>query len=264
MNYIFQIFKGILIGMGAILPGVSSGVICVTLGIYEKLLNSVLDFFSNVKENFKFLFPICFGIIIGIICFSNVLKYLFSNYNIPFSFCVSGLICGGIPKILRNAKITKFKPFYLLALLLSLSFSIFLFVIHRYGHIYVDSNDSQLSFVFAGFAMSAGIIIPGVSSTVILMLLGKYNSYLSAISSVNLSVLFPMGIGLICGSIILLFFTKFMFMHFKSITYFSIIGFMLGSVPIIIPNIANLKMLFTGIIFFLLGFLLSIKLSALH
>ena len=71
--------------------------------------------------------------------------------------------------------------------------------------------------------MSAGIIIPVVSSTFILMLLGIYDSYLSAISSVNLSVLFPMGIGLICGSIILLFFTKFMFMHFKSITYFSII-----------------------------------------
>ena len=79
MHYIIQVFKGILIGAGAILPGISSGVLCVTLGIYEKLINSILGFFSNVKENAKFLLPIVTGVIIGVVIFGNLLKFLFAN-----------------------------------------------------------------------------------------------------------------------------------------------------------------------------------------
>ena len=92
MNYLLNIIKGIVIGAGAILPGVSSGVICVIFGIYEKLLSSVLNFFKNIKENFRLLFPIALGTIIGIVIFGNILKCLFFYYPLQTKFTFIGLI----------------------------------------------------------------------------------------------------------------------------------------------------------------------------
>ncbi len=92
MNFIFNFAKGIAIGAGAILPGISSGVICVIFGVYEKLLNAVLNFFKNIKENFKLLFPIGLGAVFGIVLFGNILKCLFYSYPIQTKFTFIGLI----------------------------------------------------------------------------------------------------------------------------------------------------------------------------
>ncbi len=81
MNFILSCIKGIAIGAGAILPGISSGVLCVIFGIYEKLLDSVLNFFKDVKNNMKFLLPILIGTSIGIIVFGNLLRFLFNNFT---------------------------------------------------------------------------------------------------------------------------------------------------------------------------------------
>ena len=99
---ILNIFKGILIGAGAILPGISSGVICVIMGIYEKLLDSVLNFFKDIKNNVKYLFPIVFGGIIGIILFSNLLNYFFYQFPIQTKSIFIGLIIGTIPELIKE------------------------------------------------------------------------------------------------------------------------------------------------------------------
>ena len=70
-NFFTNTIKGIAIGAGAILPGISSGVLCVILGIYEKLLDSILNFFKDIRKNTKFLLPIIIGIAIGVLIFSN-------------------------------------------------------------------------------------------------------------------------------------------------------------------------------------------------
>lgn len=92
MNYISNFIKGLAIGAGAILPGISSGVICVIFGVYEKLLNAVLNFFKNIKENSKLLFPICLGVLVGVVIFGNVLKCLFLAYPNQTKCTFIGLI----------------------------------------------------------------------------------------------------------------------------------------------------------------------------
>ena len=82
MGTLYRFVVGIFIGAGAILPGISSGVLCVIFGIYDKLINCVLGFFKNIKENFKFLLPIVIGVAIGVIVFGNLLKSLFNLYPI--------------------------------------------------------------------------------------------------------------------------------------------------------------------------------------
>ena len=104
--------------------------------------------------------------------------------------------------------------------------------------------------------MSAGVIIPGISSTVILMCFGTYYIYLEAISCFNVSILLPIGIGLVGGSIFFLLLIRFLFSNYSYQTYYSIIGFVLGSVFVLIPNTFNLLSVFL----FILGFYISLKL----
>lgn len=264
MHFFIEVVKGIFIGAGAILPGISSGVLCVAFGIYEKLVDSFIGFFSDVKKNLKFLLPIAIGAVIGVILFGNILKYLFANFSVPAFFLFAGLILGSIPSILKEANVKKVKIHHILALLLTLSFSIYLVAIEHCQSYYAFASTSFISFILAGFAMSAGVIIPGVSSTVILMLLGKYEMYLTAVSTLDFSILIPMGIGLTTGSILLLFIIRFLLNYFKGVTYFAIIGFVLGSIPVLIPTLPNISSLIIGLLACGFGILTSLKLSASH
>lgn len=251
MNFIASTLKGIIIGMGAILPGISSGVLCVIFGIYDKLVNSVLGLFKNFKENFKFLFPIAIGGIIGFLLFGNILNYLFTTYNSECKSLFLGFIIGGLPSLFKTAnKSSNFKPHYILFTFCSFALGFFLIILEK--NINVSSFASQNSFLYlfiSGIAMSAGIIVPGVSSTVILMCFGVYYTYLEAISSLNMVFLIPLSLGVVFGSFVFLIFIRYMLNKFPSQTFYTIIGFVLGSTFIIIPQ--NINML--TILLFLLG-----------
>ena len=94
--------KGIFIGAGAILPGISSGVICMVTGLYEKLLESILSFFKDIKNNFKFLFPICLGALVGIIIFSDVISYCLESIPIQTKSLFIGLLLGSLSILIKD------------------------------------------------------------------------------------------------------------------------------------------------------------------
>ena len=212
LGFLKDFIEGIAIGSGAILPGISSGVICVIFGIYENLLNCVLNFFKNVKQNFKFLFPIVLGIFFGIIIFGNLLKYIFYAYPIQTKFIFIGLILGNVPTLFKEAcSKNKFKPHYLIYMLITFAIGVGLvFLENTLSSTTSATEYSYFYLILCGFLMSAGVIIPGVSSTLILMLLGVYDAYLVSVSSIYLPLLIPMGIGLILGSIICMKLIKFL------------------------------------------------------
>lgn len=239
MTFLYHILIGILIGAGAILPGISSGVLCVIFGIYDKLINSILNFFKNIKENLKFLFPICIGVGIGVVLFGKILKTLFLLYDIQIKFAFIGLILGGVPSLIKIANSKKgFRLHYLLYTIVSFSVSIALILLEKHFNIYNFANFKGTFFlIISGFIMSAGVVVPGISSTVLLMLLGTYDVYLNAISSINISVLFPMGIGLVLGGLAFLKFIQYAFKHYFNKTHYIIIGFVLGSLPILYPRL---------------------------
>ena len=100
MKFLSNCLKGVAIGSGAILPGISSGVFCVIFGIYEKLLDSILNFFSDIKSNLKFLLPIIIGVGLGIILFGNLLNFCIYKFPIQTNCIFIGLILGSIPALL--------------------------------------------------------------------------------------------------------------------------------------------------------------------
>lgn len=207
-------------------------------GIYEELIYAFLGFFKNVKSNFKFLFPIVSGAIVGIIIFGNILKYLFFAYPIQIKFVFIGLILGSIPKLIKEVKKkNNFKPYYLLFTLISLAIAIILVILEKKISIRSSNEYSFIFLIISGFAMSAGVVIPGVSSTLILMLLGVYESYLFSVSTLYFPFLIPLCFGLFIGSIVFMKITKFLLDRFYAQTFFVIIGFTLGSIFVLYPRI---------------------------
>ncbi len=237
MKFLKDFSKGFFIGCGAILPGISSGVLCVIFGIYEPLLNCALNFFKNIKQNFKFLFPIISGALVGIILLGNVLKYLFFAYPIQIKFAFIGLILGSLPKLIKSiTSKVQFKPYHLIFTAISLLLGIFLVLLEKHLKVTHLHEYGYLFLILSGILMSAGVIIPGISSTLILMLLGIYETYLDSVASLYLPFLIPLGIGLIIGSIIFMKITKFLLDKFYTPTFFTIIGFTIGSIFVLYPG----------------------------
>lgn len=258
MKYIIDFFKGIFIGSGAILPGISSGVMCVVFGIYENLLDRVLNFFKNPIDNLKFLFPYVLGGIIGVFLVGKLLLFLFNSYYIATCFAFIGLILGCIPSIIRQcSKDISNKFIHWLCLILTFSFNIYLVALEYCQTGNGNSNFSNIDLGIGGLFMSAGIVIPGVSSSVILMIMGIYETYLTAISNIDFSILIPMGIGLVLGGYLFLKIINLLFKFLRSYTYYAIIGFTLGSVLVIFPGFALTTEGIVGIILFFICFILS-------
>ncbi len=268
MRFLLDFFKGLLLGSGAILPGISSGVFCVIFGIYEKLVDSILNIFNDFKKHFSFLFPIALGGIVGVLLISKLLKFLLTIYPIPTNFCFIGLILGSLPILFKRAnKLNGFRLHYLIYFLFTLLLGI-LFIRLEYvlpQLINLDFGQNYFFYlVLAGFLMSIGIVVPGISSSLILMCLGIYGTYISSVASLNLAVLFPMGIGLVLGCIIFLKIIQFLLNKYYPQTFYGIIGFVLGSILILYPGFNFNLEGFVSIILFLLSFFISFKLEKIE
>jgi len=229
--------------------------------LYEKLVDSILHFFKNIKENISFLFPILVGVFAGIFILGNVLKIVYNKFYVETCFCFLGLILGSLKLVYKQANLSKFSFIHILILLLTFSFGLYLICLENT----IISNNVSFSnsyLIFCGIIMSAGIVVPGVSKTVILMLLGLYEIYLSAITSLNFAILIPLGIGLAIGGLILLVIMQFLFTNFKSYTYFAIIGFVLSSIFVIYPGFSFDSTGILSLIIFVVSFLVSYICSA--
>ena len=254
MEFISNLFKGIAIGAGCILPGISSGVLCVIFGIYEKLLNSVLGFFKDIKTNFQFLFPIILGIGIGVITLGNFLTYFIYQFPLQIKSLFIGLIAYSIPSLIKNVNSkNKFKISYLIFFVFSFLLGLLCVYVESHLSFNISENINVFYLAICGFCMSVGIIVPGVSSTIILMLLGIYSLYLTSISTLYFPILIPMGIGLIIGCLICMKLTKYLLEKYYSQTFFSIIGFTLGSILVILPNISSFIDFIVSVLCVILG-----------
>lgn len=259
MDFFFSILKGIAIGAGAILPGISSGVLCVIFGIYQKLIDSILNLFKDFKKNFLFLLPLAIGAFLGIILFGNILNYIFSKYNTITRYIFGGFILGCLPSLFKQCNLKKNFNFINFILIMS-SFLLGMLFIYFEKYIIIYSFTINPLYLFiCGFLMSIGIIFPGISSTVILMFLGIYYIYLEAISVLNIGILIPIAFGIFVGCIFFLVVMNYLLKNFYMHTFSCIIGFVVSSIFVLIPN----KLSIFGIIGFALSFILSIFLLRL-
>lgn len=248
---------GLLIGIGIILPGVSGGVIAVILGVYDRILFAL----NNIKKDKKevvFLIKIIIGVVAGSIISANLLKHFFEKYYVEMSYLFIGLILGTIPLLLQNFKEKSNEKINYIILFFTFILSfIFSFLIKDS---IVSSNNSKFLLFISGILFAIGKIVPGVSSSVLLNLIGKYDLYLIIISnpigyfinnSIDLMIIITgFGIGLIVSLKLISYLLK----KYYSITYSLIIGFVIGSISVLYPKCIN----FPGIMFLLIGIVVSL------
>lgn len=273
MFFINLFLIGILIGTAMIIPGVSGGVIAVIFNVYDKMIYSLTNLFKNFKKNFIFLFILGMGIIIGAVWFSKIMMFLYTYHELPTKFAFIGLILGGVPFLFNQIKLNTNKKVNFIALLISFLISIILFFISKNIYNIDLDNDSNSLIInvfklfLAGIIYSVGKIVPGISGSFLLIIIGMYEYVLKVISnpfSIGLNDVFkliPFVLGLVFGIIVLLKIMDKMLKKRYRLVYSIIIGFVIGSIPAIIPSINNFKDLLSGLIITIIGFIFSYKMS---
>ena len=263
------VLKGILIGIAKIIPGFSGAVLMMSFHLYDRAICAITHFFDDKKRNFLFLLKLEFGILIGIVFFSKIIHFFLNHYYHYTIMFFIGLVIGGFPKIMNDFSINKRNVFLCLVSFLSvLCFSIFP-IHHTYllRHSFFDS----ILFFLSGFLEAIGTVIPGVSSTVLLMLIGIYPYYIRTISHLlsvsfllsNLYFFIPFLLGCFIGFILISLLMNYLFHYYSEETYSVIFGFSLGSVVLLLVHVmflfSHLLLFFFGIVLLVLGVFIASK-----
>lgn len=264
MKKLVIFIKGIVVGIATLVPGVSGGTMAIILGIYDEMIHAVSSFFKDIKKNTIFLATLGIGGIVGIGAFSRVIEYSLANFKFPMIYLFLGIILGGIPVLYKKANSKSEKGIDWLPF--SIGFIIILIMTFYNGTI-VDLAGSTgiLNFVFlfiAGIIIAVALILPGISTSFLLLTLGLYDITINAINNLELNFLIPIvlgaGFGVITTTKVLeRFLTK-----KPRPTYMLILGFVIGSIIEVFPGIPSGIDIIVSIITFVLGFVAIKYMSA--
>jgi putative membrane protein len=273
MNYLINFLKGAVVGIANIIPGVSGGTMAVITGIYQRLIDIIGNILSHLKsweklkEDFKFLIPIGLGAVIGIVAFSKLLKMLLELYNMPTLYCFLGLIIGSLPLIFKSANKNGFQKKYLISFIITILFMIILNLLatnlseENTLKEFEKSPLTMIKLIGYGFVAAGTMVIPGISGSMVMMIMGIYTAILTAVSNLDIIILIPFAIGVLIGVIVVSKIINILLEHFYGYTYYAILGFIIGSIIFIFPgfsfNITGLADIITFVIGFLISFFIS-------
>lgn len=232
-QFIFKILQGSLVGLGAVLPGVSGGVLCVIFGIYKTIMEFLADPFKRLKTHFPKLLPYGIGFIVGFLGVSKLLGFLLERYPDP-SVCVFvGLITGMMPSLFKEArkKGTSKASYVSLVIGCVLIFAILIGL--KFLNAVIVPNFAW--YIFCGFCLALSLIAPGMSFSTLLMPLGLYAPFVDGIGNLNFSILVPGGIGALVTVVLLSKAVNAIFDNHYSVAFHAIIGIVIAATVMIIP-----------------------------
>lgn len=252
MKLITDIIKGMIVGVANIIPGVSGGTMMVSMGIYQKIIDAVNHLFKDFKKSVLTLLPLAIGMALGIGVFSFILPFCLEEYPFPTSFCFIGLIMGGVPFIIKPAKESLAKEgksisiAHILAFLALFALAVGMSIMNE-TETNAASFEVSIPFVIflfvVGVIAAATMVIPGVSGSLVLMILGVYSGIIEYISIFiksalsldfpmilqSMGILVPFGLGVVFGIFAVAKLIDWLFAKFPSITYAGILGLIIAS-----------------------------------
>ena len=255
MNYLNNFLSGSAIGVANVIPGLSGGSIAVITNKYQRLINIISSFLPNIKnkntkalkDDMKFILPLLLGVVVGILIFAVLIKFLLGNFPVATLFAFIGLLIGTIPMMFQNANLKgNPKPLMLVPFFVTLAFSLVLAYFNITGDFtanqvpYYELNFSNIMLLgLFGFLSAGTMIVPGISGSLVLLILGGYNAIIGAISGLLSSgsfvqsflTLIPFGIGCVLGLIIISTAINWFLENHYTATYYGILGFLIGSIP---------------------------------
>lgn len=233
---VIRFLKGILIGIGAILPGLSGGVLSVIFGLYQ----AILDFFSKFTDRFVrrfiYLLPVILGGGIGILVFSVFVSFAFQSYQVIFVSLFMGFVIGTLPSLWRTAGLQgRSTPDFITLIIATVGIYLSLTLISQ---VQVGSiPDSFLNWVMAGTLIGLGLIVPGMSPSNFLIYFGMYDRMTDAIKGFDFVIIIPLIVGALLSVLIFSRLVNLLIQKHYSIFYHIIVGLVLGSTLAIIPEV---------------------------
>ena len=240
LSWLTRIIKGIVIALGFILPGISGGVLAAILGIYERMIVFLAHPFKDFKENVLYFIPVAIGMLLGIGLFSYPIEYLLENYQVFVLWSFAGAIIGTIPSLLKESTRESDRDKIDLAWFWT-TFIISGISLYALNFVVGILAPSFFNFILAGSLLALGVLVPGLSPSNLLLILGLYAPMLTGFKTFDLFGTFlPIGIG---AGATLIIFSKLMdyaLNNYHSRVYHFIIGIVLSStILILIPNAGN-------------------------
>jgi len=278
-------FYGLAFGITQIVPGVSGGTIAILLGFYDKLIKAINNLRKDFRKQLKFLVPFAVGIGIGILSLSSLISYLLERFSFPTMLFFIGLITGIIPLVFKKVKNKKWFSFKEMCLIILPI--VFLVSIAHLGTISIGNPQEAIAnmslplmfFIFiSGLIAATGLILPGVSGSFFLLLLGVYPLATYSVSTIRLllnditntslmldimRVLGPMAIGVLIGVFVTARVVEGLLeKHFRT-TYLVVLGLLIGSAyvilrdPIVYQSGTSSLIFAIGAFTFISGFVIS-------
>lgn len=226
--------QGAIVGVGAILPGVSGGVLAVAFGIYEPMMELFTHPFKTLKTQYKLFIPFGIGGAIGFVLLAKVVEAFFSFAPAIALMLFFGLICGTLPALFKaSEKSDRKKSWAPFVVALSLAYLVFQTL---EGAVNITMAPNFLNFVLSGFIWGLSFIVPGLSSSTFLIYFGLYEPLTAGIGNLDFSVLIPFGIGVGATVLLLARVIKALFDRHYAITSRIILGFVIASSLKILPK----------------------------
>jgi putative membrane protein len=256
-NIAIRIIKGFIIGASMLVPGASGGTMAIILGIYDELIHAVSTLRHNFRENVIMLGTYTLAGILGILLFSRPMLAAVTLWNKPTLFLFLGAILGSIPPLYRKVKISRIKPVNIMVALFGALLGICTMYLPE-GVFQMSSSFNIYNFsmlIIAGVIIAVALILPGISASYVLLMLGMYHLTLVAIKQFNLMYLVPLAIGVLGGTLLTAGILEREMKRHPQFTYMLIIGFMLGSLAQVFPGIPESAEILPCILTFLAGLL---------
>ncbi|WP_099156495.1 DUF368 domain-containing protein [Virgibacillus ndiopensis] len=235
-----NIYRGMLMGASDVIPGVSGGTIAVLLGIYDRLIAAINGILSKEwKKHIGFLIPLGIGIGAAILLLSRVIEWLFAHYPGPTQFFFLGLIIGILPYLFHQADAKNtfgLKHFVLLIIGAIIVGSMAFLQADEPAVIENITSSTYILLFFAGVLASSAMILPGISGSFMLLLIGVYPTIISAISNLQLDIIAVTGVGIVIGILVMSKIINFFLNRYRYMTFALIIGLVIGSVIVVFPG----------------------------
>lgn len=249
MEHFINVLKGVVIGIANAIPGVSGGTMMVIMKVFDRILGAVS--IKKLKENFVFLVTIVLGMGIGVILSAKVLNICFENFYVQTQFFFMGVVLGSLPMIYKEAtKEKKLSPVHIIPFAIGLGVIIGVTIVSRsMDNSVIESLNVGNFFylVIISVIAAAAMIMPGLSGSLVLLILGGYQTVINAVDTMNIPVLIPVGVGIVLGIVLCAKVITICLKKWQRGTYAVILGLIVGSFYAIWPRESQTTEIIDGV-----------------
>ena len=235
LRIIFWLLEGIIVGFGAIMPGISGGTLCVAFGMYLPLIHVISHPKENLKKYWRMLLVFALGVAIGFVGLSGLASWLLNLSTSLVTCAFIGFILGTFPELWHDAGIQGRKTTSFISLVLGfvLMLALLLFL-SNHDMVTVESN--IWGFLFCGVLWGLSFIVPGLSSSTLLLFFGLYQPMLDGIATLNLRIILPLAVGMIVCVLLLSKGINFIYKKFYTQISHFILGVVAATTIMIFPD----------------------------